>query len=510
MKLSDLLEYSEIWIQCHDNPDPDTIGSGYALYLYFKAKDKDVNLFYSGKNVITKSNIRILTESLEIPLKYLSPGEAARLKVKGLLLTVDCQYGSGNVTHVDADHIATIDHHPMESGIGDNIRINAGLGSCATLVWQMLCEEKSPIIENRKVCTALYYALYTDTNQFSELFGSDDLDMRDSLVYDGRLIEKLRKTNLSLKELEIAGAAMKNYFYDKDNRYAIIKTLTCDPNVLGLIADFLMQVGEIDICVVYNEIEDGYKLSVRSCISQVNSNELAETLTDQIGTGGGHYEKAGGFISKRLYESKYGNLDTDEYFKICLTEYCESFEMIMGNDYRFPKDKTLRDYKRIDRPFLIIMPENFLNIGEMVTLRWGKISQDLEVVGGEFWSLEQGGYVQRLSREIFYDLFKIVNEPISEDFSDIKGLPTVRSWADGKVYSIAGYATVCRPKKELTATGMKLTRNVKLFPEWAQERYITGYSGDYIMCGNDKYIFIEPGRFFDRNYVPADTVVTSN
>ena len=36
MKLSELLHYDKIVIQCHDNPDPDTIASGYALYYYFK------------------------------------------------------------------------------------------------------------------------------------------------------------------------------------------------------------------------------------------------------------------------------------------------------------------------------------------------------------------------------------------------------------------------------------------------------------------------------------------
>lgn len=40
MKLSSLLDFNEIVIQCHDNPDADTIASGFGVYCYFKANGK--------------------------------------------------------------------------------------------------------------------------------------------------------------------------------------------------------------------------------------------------------------------------------------------------------------------------------------------------------------------------------------------------------------------------------------------------------------------------------------
>ncbi len=501
MKLSDLLVYNEIWIQCHDNPDPDTIASGFALLRFYDSMGQKVKLFYSGKTKISKTNLLIMTDALNIPLEYISPEEADNIEVPGLLLTVDCQYGSGNVTGFKAKNIAIIDHHPMESGFGTNIRICPGLGSCATLVWEMLCEERFPVYEDRLVGTALYYGLYTDTNQFSELFGSDDVDMRDALVIESRIMQKLRKSNLSLRELEVAGIAMKNYFYDSEHRYAIIKTLPCDSNVLGLIADFLMQVGEIDICAVYNEVDDGFKLSVRSCTSEINANELAVYLTRDVGTGGGHYEKAGGFISKKLYHSKYRSMEPDEYFKICLTEYRESFELIIGSDYNFPEGKEVKKYELINRPFIIVRPETIIKPGSMVTLRWGSLVQDIEIAHDEYWSLERGGYIQRFSRSTFGKILEPTQEDIPENYSDVKGLPTIRSWSDGRVYSIAGYSIVCRPKENLTSMGMRLTRNVKLFPDWAYGKYITGYTGDYLMKSEeDGTVYIEPGEYFETNY----------
>lgn len=63
--------------------------------------------------------------------------------------------------------------------------------------------------------------------------------------------------------------------------------------------------------VVFNEGNDGYKYSVRSCIKEVKPSELVGYLAEGIGSGGGHYEKAGGFISMKLYEEKYPTFHAD-------------------------------------------------------------------------------------------------------------------------------------------------------------------------------------------------------
>ena len=36
MKLSELLKYDDIVIQCHDNPDADALSSGYALSILLR------------------------------------------------------------------------------------------------------------------------------------------------------------------------------------------------------------------------------------------------------------------------------------------------------------------------------------------------------------------------------------------------------------------------------------------------------------------------------------------
>ena len=212
MRLSDLTGYHPITIQCHDNPDADAIASGYALYTYFKQIGKEVRFIYSGINEIQKSNLRLMLEHLKIEIEYIKQVEdlvkdMPEHKLDGLLITVDCQYGAGNVTKIPAQNVAIIDHHQVEIQDVDMIEINPDQGSCSTLVWDMLREEGFEI-KDTKLGTALYYGLYTDTNQFSEIFNPLDMDMRDALPCEKSLVQLFRNSNLSLNELEIAGVAL--------------------------------------------------------------------------------------------------------------------------------------------------------------------------------------------------------------------------------------------------------------------------------------------------------------
>lgn len=320
MKLQDLEKFNPIIIQCHDNPDADALASGFGLYTYFIEKDKDVRLIYAGKNRIQKTNLSLMIENLKIPIEYV---ENPDVPVKGLLITVDCQYGAGNVTRLTAKQVAVIDHHQLEISNGSLCEIRPDVGSCSTVVWHMLMEEGFSFENKVEVGTALYYGLYSDTNQFSEIYHPLDMQLRDCVPFDKTLISLFRNSNLSLEEMEIAGVAMIQHVYNSRYRYDIVKTRPCDPNILGFISDFVMQVDGVDSCVVYNRQEDGIKFSVRSCLKDVHANELASYLGGNIGSGGGHSEKAGGFLFKSKYDTRMSTFHPKKYFCEKLNAYFE-------------------------------------------------------------------------------------------------------------------------------------------------------------------------------------------
>ena len=323
MRLSDFVSYPQISIQCHDNPDADALASGYGLYLFFKEKNIDVRLIYSGSFKIQKTNLVAMIDKLRIPIEY-----TEERFTDGLLITVDCQYGAGNVTLIKADHIAVFDHHPIDHLNNYDYEINSSLGSCSTLIWHLLTEEGFNVNHYPLLATALYYGLFSDTNAMSELKHPLDRDMRDQLLPDMHLIKKLNSSNLSLKEIEIAGLALLRYSYNETYHFAIVKAQPCDPNILGLVSDMVLQVDAIDVCVIFSELEQGIKFSVRSCEKEVQADELARYLTYHIGSGGGHHEKAGGFINHQLFKKYYPDSNLEGYFHSRLKRYFKSYQVI--------------------------------------------------------------------------------------------------------------------------------------------------------------------------------------
>ena len=441
-----------------------------------------------------------MIEQLDIPIEYVPTDR--REKVEGLLLTVDCQYGASNVTGIEADHVAVIDHHPLEIQDLEQYRVQSNMGSCTTLVWCMLKEENYPVSEDINIGTALYYGLYTDTNQFAELFNPLDMDMRDDVTVNMRLVKQFRNSNLSLRELEIAGIAMIRCHYNTDYHFAVIKAQPCDPNILGLISDFLLQVAEIKTCVVYNEIDDGFKISVRSCINEVNANELAVFLTDGIGSGGGHYEKAGGFISMKLYEKKYPMLHSESYFNMRMTEYFDSFTIILAKELKLDLTQ-MKQYARRKEPLCIFKVADIVKPGVNLSIRTRKGSFDCVAEKGICFAIERDGIVHPITEERVQKYFSPIDGKVTNEYYECaEYAPTVKDWTDDLVYRLVDYAGLYLPKEKFQIYAKPLDTSVKLFPEWDEDKYMLGMPGDYLaVCIDDlSNAFIEPGDNFLRRF----------
>lgn len=500
MQLSELEKYNSITIQCHDSPDADALGAGLGLYCYFRSKDKQVQLVYSGRNQISKTNLRLMVEKLGIPIEYLQPDQLTQRAE--LLITVDCQYGAGNVTTIEAEHVAVIDHHPLEIMNVEMARIQPNLGSCATLVWCMLREEGYPVNEDIQLATALYYGLYTDTNQFAELSNPLDMDMRESLTCNKSLLTLFRNSNLSLKELEIAGIAMIRYNYNADHHFAVIRSQPCDPNILGLISDFLLQVDEINTCVVYNEGVDGYKMSVRSCVKEVKANELAAYLAEGIGSGGGRYEKAGGFISRRLYTKKYPMLHSEAYFSNRMTEYFEAFEIIYADAWKITLD-GMKEYRRIKKPIGYLDVSRLLKPGTRISVRNQEYNIDMTVEDDTLLAMERDGTIHSMQKDIFDRYLIPTEDEIPKNyFEQIEYEPAVKEWASGTSYPLVDYGRMCMPRDSFCIYAKKLEKGMKVFPKWDKDNYLLGMPGDYLVISADDLhnVYIEPGYDFSEHF----------
>lgn len=500
MRLKDLLTYNPITIQCHDNPDADAIASGYGLYCYFKEQGKDVSLIYSGNFEINKSNLLLMVEKLEIPIRYVKEMEKP---IDGLLITVDCQYGCGNVRKFAAENVAVIDHHQIEIEENHMCDIRPGMGSCSTIVWKMLLEEKYPVNTEQVLGTALYYGLYTDTNQFAELKSPVDMDMREDLTVSRNLITFFRNSNLSISELETAGLALIRNIYNDKHRYSIIKAQPCDPNILGLISDFLIQVAGVDTCVVYNEAPNGYKMSVRSCIVEVRANELASYLCEDMGSGGGHKEKAGGFISKSKYESKYPYEHSESYFGKKMSEYFENTPVFYAEKMEVDVSQ-MKLYQKNPIPVGFVKGNDVFPEGTEVMVRTLEGDIYLEVTDELIIMIGIKGEVYPTSRKKFDLAYKVVSDTydITKTALSMDYVPVIKETKTGLTRQITEFAGTCVPTGKVQIYAKPLEQTTKIFTRWDQDDYMIGQPGDYLAVRTeDKHdIYIVEKNIFGVTY----------
>lgn len=227
MQLEALLEYDDIVIQCHDDPDADTIVSGLALQRYLESEGKKPKLVYSGPRRISKGNLIKMVKLFNIDITHTEPWERAENPPE-LLITVDCQDGESNVTSLPHRELAVIDHHRAEgggqAGRGALREVRSNYGACSTILWSML--KDAGFQPDTALSSALYYGLYMDTVEFKSLASahSRDQEMRKELEsgeLDRAGIEQLKRANLNAKTIQILGKVISELHIYRKFHFAV-------------------------------------------------------------------------------------------------------------------------------------------------------------------------------------------------------------------------------------------------------------------------------------------------
>lgn len=497
MILKELLQYNDIVIQCHDNPDADALASGYALYWYLHKMEKNARLIYRGRNAITKSNLKIMLEKLKIPVSY----EPNYTNIPELLVTVDCQYGQKNVTYTPAQNVAVIDHHQVTVQVPELSEIRSNIGSCATILWDMIRKEGLDVIEDQLLSTALYYGLYTDTNRLSEISHPLDRDMIDSLVYNKSIITEMSNSNISLEELKITGKAILDYDYCASHRYLVIQADECDPNILGVISDFSLETVGVDICLAFYISAQEVKFSVRSCIKEIHANELAAYLAEGIGGGGGHTYKAGGTIRpEKLQLKEEDNLAAfvNTIFRERLNEYYDKYEILYARDTVLNKT-GMKLYEKLPQEVGCVKITDLFPVNTIVEIRTLEGDLNVKVEDDMYLMIGIEGEVYPIKEDKLLRSYQSLNDSYSRTF---EYAPQIKNVITGEKKEVLPFA------KGVISTGTSriharpLTKAVKLFTLWDEEKYYSGDPGDYIAVREDDEhdIYVIRDRLFHQLY----------
>ena len=500
LKLSDLKQFDEIVIQCHDNPDADALASGFALSKYLEAEGKKPRFIYGGSNPIAKSNLVLMNENLGINCEH-----TEELTAPELLVTVDCQYGESNVTVFPAKQVAVIDHHQVSGTLPAMSEVRSNYGSCSTVLYEMLRAEGIDINADRDLATALYYGLMTDTSDFTEISHPSDRDLRDIAVFNKALITLFRNSNLSIEELRIAGDALKNTNVDEARSYGIVEAGPCDSNILGIISDMFLEVDGVNCCVVYNILPSGVKYSVRSCVKEVKACELAAFLAEDLGGGGGHLVKAGGFLKKDLIVKTGVNYEREalgRFIASRMNEYFDTSLILYAGEYRADLSEFGRFKKKM---FLVgfVRAAELAEPGKQIAIRTLEGDVDVTVTEDLYIILNVNGEIYPIRKEKFDRSYRLSDEPYTYPG---EYAPNVIDNENGDRIPLLPFARSCLSVGGDGICAKEITGRVKVFTSWDPDKYYLGRPGDYLAVRLDDLsdIYVIEKNIFLKTYEKWD------
>lgn len=322
--INKILEYikpkRKILILMHNNPDPDTIASAFALKTLFSAlQKKRCTLAYHG--LIGRAENRELVKLCKIDMHLSAKLNFSRYDC---LILVDTQPTAGNVfiqKRIFPDIV--IDHHNLRSHTKKvplhDIRRN--YGSTCTIVTEYY--KQLNITPDINTATALFYGIKTDTLGSGRSNSKVDTEMM-GYILPGISLNKLAK----IENPELPKYYFKNMKKATDNAFVINDLIFCNlsdvrnADLIAETSDFFLRMRDIKWTFVIGKINNICYFSLRCKSTQRKVGHIALSLVRGIGTGGGHMKSAGGQIP--LKENNYDEIVTKVKERLLLKVFGDS------------------------------------------------------------------------------------------------------------------------------------------------------------------------------------------
>lgn len=292
-KLVSVINSKHVYIQTHNFPDPDAISSAFGLQKLLLARNISSTICYRGK--IDRNNIKKMLELFNIEVSNVDDIE--NLTETDEVILIDAQKGNGNTDDIIGDEIGCIDHHPYNNNSTYKFKdIRKNVGACASIIASYFIENNISMEKN--VAEALLYGIKIDTADMTRGVSKLDLDMFYELFQysDRKKINTLESEVLSLEDLKAFGSAIESIFISDNVSFANTGN-NCPEALIATVADFMLEIVNINVAMVYSIKETGIKFSVRCTKnSGINAGKLIIEALNDIGTGGGHSVMAGGFV----------------------------------------------------------------------------------------------------------------------------------------------------------------------------------------------------------------------
>ncbi len=281
-----------VYIQTHNFPDPDAIGSAFGLQQLLARHEITSKLCYDGR--IDKISAAKMLDLFGIEM-FSGEALARELRDDDCIICVDSQKNAGNMTDFIGEEIAAIDHHPTYVEVPYRFSDIRMLGACASMV--ALYYADLGLVPDSRAATAMLYGIKMDTLQFTRGVTGEDIRAFSFLLplTDKKTLALLEHSQLEFADLRAYGAAIENIRIYGGYGFSRIP-FSCPNAMVAILSDFMLSLVEVEVAVIYCEREDGYKFSVRSEREDVDAGALTRRALDGVGDGGGHATMAGGLI----------------------------------------------------------------------------------------------------------------------------------------------------------------------------------------------------------------------
>jgi nanoRNase/pAp phosphatase (c-di-AMP/oligoRNAs hydrolase) len=290
----------KVLIVTHTNPDPDSIASAYALRHLFASWGINSMLVYGG--IIGRAENKAMITRLRIPMRSIQTVNPFNFTVVSM---VDAQPFSGNAP-IPPSLVPSIviDHHPARKisllKQVSFVDIRSGYGSTSTILAEYLLEEGVEI--NRKLATALYYGIMSDTRDLGR--NTNEVDVRISAdLYPKVLVKTLSQIEhprLPREYFRILQEAFeRTMWYPPKGVLVSDLGVIMDPDMVAIIADFLIRMDGVRWVLVIAARDQEVFFSLRTTgYHKGSADKLARELIRGIGGGsaGGHETIAGGRV----------------------------------------------------------------------------------------------------------------------------------------------------------------------------------------------------------------------
>ncbi len=269
-------------ILVQEDPDPDGMASALGLRALLQRREEDSPIVSLGE--VTRPENQRMAELLRLRVVRVSEAELNGFK---RVIAVDTQPAPGETR----TRYAVVDHHPARDGYtADFADIRPHLGAAATMVTQYLRATDERRFTPR-LATALIYGIRTDTEVLRRGTAAEDIEAYAFLqgIADPELLRMIGRPAFSEGGVRAMGRALAGLRTDGDLAVAYAGRLDQRAaHVLPNLADFCLAIEGVAWSAAAGAVGDELVINIRRVGGAIGAGDLAKSLAEEEGMGGGH------------------------------------------------------------------------------------------------------------------------------------------------------------------------------------------------------------------------------